>query len=509
MIKIMLQCTHMKIFYDEATEVEQQLSEDILTTKFKAEDSKLKYSYAVKRGFSSSYKSFYIEDKNLLPVGFLPHLEYYYKEENISYEIIDLRKYPSINKPFLKELMQHNYSKNGFAPRDYQVDAVITAVKNKGGILQLSMGSGKSYIAYLLTQAYSNSKILLIFNAIELIHQTRKMFIEYGIDPDEIGIIQGNNFQDDKRITLLSVQSYEKAFHLFPEIKVIIADECHDTASEVESAQSTKVLYACQNASVRFGLSATADGIDNKYRQMALYGNLGPIIFNKEIKEQVDAGVLASLDVQMYRIEGFDIRVKGSYADIYEYEKVKDGPDIKIPAGWELVQKNGKDYIRRFVDYGDESNHYVYNEERNKKIAEIAKQHKRVMILFIRKDHGKILKELLPESILVHGDHNKDEREKAKQFLKEHQNNIILASTIFGQGVDIPWIHTLILAGGGRGTVPIIQRFGRATRKHSDTQKVKATVIDFMDMFSPMAISQSNKRRQIYENKLGFKVEII
>jgi len=510
MIKIYAQNTHCKIVYDETEENDKRVSEDILKNKFKAEDSALKYLQRTRSKHISAYRSFYIEEKNLLPVGFLPFLEEYYKQEEIEYQINDLRKYPSVDKEFLRELFEDRYSENGYIPRDYQISAVKRVLKNRGGIVQLSMGSGKTYVAYILCKAYREHKILLLFNRVNLVHQTREKFIEYGMDENEIGVIQGPNFQDDKRVTLLSVDSYEKAYGLFPEIKVLIADEAHEVGSGDGSDQATKVLWSCQNAPIRIGLSATADAIDNNYRQMALYGNLGPIVIDRQIKDQVDEGVLADLDIEMHEVNCDPIPICGSYADIYEKQKIKEADkEVVEHDGWEFVKEGNQYYARHFQQHGDESTHYVFNDYRNKKIAELAKKHKRVMILFVRKEHGRRLKELLPDAILVDGDNTQEERENAKEFLKEHKDNIILASTIFGQGVDIPHIHTLILAGGGRGTVPVIQRFGRATRKDKGTEKEKAKIIDFYDTFSNLAISQSKRRKGIYEDKLGFKVKMI
>lgn len=513
MIRILTQSTHLKVFFDGVEPDQVAAAKKILTTKFRAEDSQLKYNYAVRKGFASAFKSFYIFDKDLLPVGFLPYLEYYLKQEKIKYEVIDLRKYPKVDKDFLRSLAAGNYkTKNGFIPRDFQIKAVIKLFQNKsGGIVQLPMGSGKSFIAFLITKVYPTSKILLMFDQIELVHQTRKMFIEYGMPAEEIGIIQGNNFQDDRRVTLLSVDSYEKAFHLFPFIKVIICDECDQLGSDTEKSTATKVLYSCQNAPVRIGLSATADAIDNPYRQMGLFGNLGPIVYNKQIKEHVDDGTLADLEIEMHIIDHDPIPICGSYADIYEWRKITKEINVEQMKkfGWEEALKNKVPYLRKFVNNGDESTHYVFNEIRNKKIVEIIKNQNRVLILFIRQEHGKILKELLPDSLMVMGKDDKKTREAAKNYLKENKKGIVLASNIFGRGVDIPWIQTLVLVGGGKGTQPVIQRFGRATRKHAGTQKTKAKIIDFYDKFSPLGEKQSKQRKLIYEKKLGFKVNII
>ena len=512
MITIYCQSTHLKVFYENATTEEKEKSENLLREKFCAEDATLKHSFAVKKGWQSAIHHFYIPEHQLLPIGFLGFLTQYYTLHEIEYEVKDMRKWAKINKPLLKKIITDQFSINKYTPRDYQREAVLAAVTEKIGVLSIPMGGGKTFIAYLLTQVYSTSKILLMFHKIDLVLQTRDAFInEYKMSESEVGVIQGKNFEDDKRVTLLSVASYEQAFHLFPEVQVIICDEAHGIGSGLSSEMATRILYACQNAANRFGLSATPDVIDNKARQMALYGNLGHVIYKRDMQEQIREDVLAKLTVAMHRVVVDDeIRVTGSYADVYEKIRIKktDSKEDYIKDGWEIITEDGKEYARKFLRDGDETTHYVTNDARNKQIAKLAKQNKRVMILFTRKEHGKALKKYLPDAMLVDGDNTVKEREAAKNFLKEHEDNIIIASTIFGQGVDLPWIHTLILAGGGRGTVAVIQRFGRITRKDKGTNKNTGKVIDFYDDFSPLGRKQSERRKTIYETELGFNVEV-
>ena len=115
MIKIYSQASHMKIGYNQATEEEIKTSENIILTTFRAEDTSLKRTWAVRKGLASPVQSFYIKDddnplksKNLLPVGFLPWLLNYYKEANLEYEHVEMRKWPNIDKTFAKQLIDGN-----------------------------------------------------------------------------------------------------------------------------------------------------------------------------------------------------------------------------------------------------------------------------------------------------------------------------------------------------------------------------------------------------------------
>lgn len=518
MIKILIQTTHMQINYTDATTDEISKSEGILNSKFLADDITLKYTSLAKKGMISLTKSFYVKDKNLLPTGFLYFLKQYYDKVKLNYEVVDFRKFPKVNKQYIQKLLTFYKDKQldneilfgELKPRDYQIKSTLLAIKNRGGIIQLPTGTGKTLLIAMIAKIYNNSKILCIFDSVDLIYQTYDALIkQLGINENEISIIQGKNIKDNGRIILLSVDSYEKAYDLFPYINVIIVDEAHNLGSGDGKDLATRVLYSCQNATIKIGLTATGDVIENPYRQMALYGNIGPIVYKETIKDKINDNTLANIEVEMYYIDGPSPVITGNWGDVYEEQILKTKKDINyaIKNNLKIIEKNNKTYGRKFIDYGDESTHYVYNNIRNKKIAEIAKQNKRVLILFTRKAHGLELQKLLPEAKLIDGSDDKLTRNEAKKFLLENENNIVLASKIWNQGVDIPWIKTLIIAGAGKSMVVSIQRLGRSTRKDESTQKISAKFIDFYDRFSPLAIKQSNKRINTYENYLGFTIK--
>lgn len=528
MIRILVQSTHLKISYEFAVDGEIEIAEGIIVPAFKAEDTTLKRTYLVRSGKASAIKSFYIQDhedprlsKNLLPSGFLKWLMMYFDEAKLEYEVVDMRKWPTVDKEFATKLAHSQCAWDGrdgntYSPRDYQAKSTIKAAKEHGGIIQLPTGTGKGFIVALIARMYSKHRVLCMFDQIDLVSQTRDAFIQkYGFSESEVGIIQGQNFQDDRRITFMSVASYEKAFHIFPSQRVIIVDECHALASGTGGEMSTRVLYACQNAPLRIGLSATADAIDNPYRQMALYGNLGPIIYDEHIQDKVEDGTLADVEVEMHRVAGFIIPVTGNWADSYEEVQLKTKAQKRKAEeiGCDIVIKEGKEYARRMTARGDESTHYVFNDIRNDLIADLALKHPRVLILYTRREHGerlmKKIEKLGGKAKLIGGLDDPKIREEAKQFLLEAKDHIILASNIFKKGVDIPWLHTLIIAGAGKGTAMVIQRFGRSTRKDKGTDKTTAKVIDFIDSFSKMGARQSARRMEIYKDKLGFKVNVI
>jgi len=546
MIKIYTQTTHSKFSYSE--DPESLAIRKLLLTKFIANNTQLENDPRVRNGYMSSYENFYNEEHDILPTGLIPYVFEILEEEKAQFEHIELRKFPGVNKTFLKKLINDEISftgKDGVlrTPRDYQKNSLLKVVKNKGGIINLPVGSGKTLLSAVLPYIY-NCKILYLFDSIDLIHQTYRNFVDdYEISENDISIIQGENYKYDNKnnIILLSIKSYEKAFHIFPQVKIIVYDECHSSG---RTELSQRITYSCQNASIHIGLSATPDRIKNPAEQLRLYANIGPIIYQKKILEQMEGNHISELEVNLYSMSLPNddmIEVTGSYNDIYEkvklnremikqamkelfnitlkktnemiktyydddkrvdevdeaieylIKKIKEEDDNN-----EVVKEDGIYYLRKFMKYGDESTHYILNDLRNNKIAEIAKKNKRVLILYNKIKHGEELKKRLPEAYLIHGKDSQEVRKEAEDYLRNNENAIVISSKIWNKGKDIPAIENYINAGGGVSEIEQIQKMGRVVRVSKDTGKGIAYVHDFEDKFSPLAIKQSNIRKRVY-----------
>jgi superfamily II DNA or RNA helicase len=140
---------------------------------------------------------------------------------------------------------------------------------------------------------------------------------------------------------------------------------------------------------------------------------------------------------------------------------------------------------------------------------ELAKSHERVLILFSKIAQGDLLKKLMPEAVLISGDSSTKDRDKAKEYLKNEKNSIVIASSIWSTGVDIRSIKNLILADSNVAATRVIQKFGRAVRKDQHTDKHNAVIWDFFQNDNPLSIKQSRKRMKIYKDILKMKVNFI
>lgn len=183
----------------------------------------------------------------------------------------------------------------------------------------------------------------------------------------------------------------------------------------------------------------------------------------------------------------------------------------------------------------------VNNKERNDAIVSIAynmQTYKQAttLILIQRVAHGeKLLEEILKYipvntfTVTVQNPKNgKDTlvRVKSIEFLsgaddavkraavikavKEKKCNILIASTIGDEGLDLPPLDTLILAGGGRSSTRAFQRVGRVLRLYTDPttgkMKERANVFDFVD-YTPILRRHSRTRDKMYHQEPAWDIE--
>ncbi len=525
MLNLIIKNTHFKIDYSESSKKTEIIK--FLKEKFTFQDSSLLNTWEVKKKLKSPYISFYEESYDILPTGFLAFTKLFLKKNNYEFKITDLRKFPSVNTEFLNSVISFtDFKGNKYIPRDYQLEAVKEITSKRGGCIQIGTGLGKGFIHALLCHTYSKARILNIFDRIDLINQTYDAFTnKYGFSSKDIGIIQGTRVEDNKRIILLSLQSYENALSVFPYVNVIIGDEAHST---MRNNTAEKIIFGCQNASVKIGLSATIDKVSNPYEQAKLYSIAGPIVYKKDIIDGIRENSLSPGDVIFHRYNSEAVEFKPTYQDVYETKKTKkpefknlsftvtenslkiikrkeevleitDKEEIKkieavnmlnnkdllletlsdylrteieksyIKDGWIFFNKNGDRYMKKFKDYGNESLLYIENNKRNSIIAELARKEtskgRRTIILFNRLEHGKKLSELLPEGKLISGINTINERNEVEAFIKQNKNGIVIVSTIWQTGKDIPELESFINASGGKSAISFIQKLGRLTRK--------------------------------------------
>lgn len=174
----------------------------------------------------------------------------------------------------------------------------------------------------------------------------------------------------------------------------------------------------------------------------------------------------------------------------------------------------------------------VDNEERNKKIIDIGfdrfNKGKTQLVLIKKIRHGQKLlnrfKNKIPYEEILHYDAENDKwitvgnveflsgeddlikRNAVLQAVKNGFCKILIASTIADEGLDLPCLDCLILAGSGKSSTRAFQRIGRVLRLYPG--KTEAMVYDFIDN-NPTFYKHYMIRRALYQTEKEWKINII
>lgn len=391
--------------------------------------------------------------------------------------------------------------------RDYQLDAVNKAIGNTylgtwwpRGVIQVATGGGKTEIAADLIQKTGISTIFLVHRT-DLEQQTIERFKKYGISAGDI--------DDGKLVTVTTVQSlmscttnFEKNYidhegnkrqrteewldekaatqtarkkeilSLLSGIEQVFIDEAHLVAAKMENANLfSTALSWMPNAYMRWGLTATPFMRDKLHNWM-LEGATGSAIVKITNRELIDAGYLTEAQVHMYDL-GINAGVPKTWPDCYEFG-------------------------------------IVVNTSRNMKIIECLKTYPQPALVLVTKiGHGELLEKMAAKAGIkipfLHGGSTKAERKQALQDMKNGKLKGVIASTIWDEGMDIPNIQTVILAGGGKSEIKNLQRLGRGLRTSSNKQTLY--LVDFIDRTPRTLHNHSNIRMKLWEEQ-GFGITI-
>ncbi|MDV3103681.1 DEAD/DEAH box helicase [Thermococcus waiotapuensis] len=386
-----------------------------------------------KRDFGKWEKpeSLYDPYTNSFPVGLLPRVRGFLKEKGYGVRVRDEREIRG-------ETLNSSWNEK-YVLRKYQERAVRKAVRERMGVLALPVGSGKTVVGLAIIHRL-NLSALIVVHTKELLYQwAEKVNDVLGI---EAGIVGDNNWKEGK-ITVAMIQTLlsRGPENLQKDYGAVLFDECHRTSA----AEKFYELGLKLPQVYRFGLSATpwrrVRGEEIKIEAVA-----GPTICEVKAEDLIREGFLAKPRFEVIRYESSMPSFSEGYKELYE----------------DMVMNNP-----------------ARNEAIVKKALELVKKGHRVLIDVKRLEHGKILKEMLekegvPAEFLSSQSPN---RWEILEAFKEGKIPV-LASTLLKEGVDIPEISAIILAGGGKSDIMTIQTIGRALRPKKG---MKAVIVDVED----------------------------
>jgi superfamily II DNA or RNA helicase len=380
-------------------------------------------------------RKFFDEGNRTFPTGFYSRVHAIMAAHGLEFDTVDLRPIPPETQ---------NFTFNGPQLRDYQEKVVMDAIARQRGIINLPTGAGKTVVIGAILARLNRRAIVLIHRETIFNQLVERLSGYLGI---EVGQIGAGKFIDGQ-IVVAMAQTVTQPQYLewLKQFPVLICDEVHVFPAETFNS----VLNSCTNAYYRFGTSATPDREDKG--EMFLEAALGGFISRMGPSELIEQGHL--------------IAPKIIFVDVPKEPK---WDTLSFPAQYKKC--------------------VVENEYRNSMIADIANEFKVVgrtgLITVTQINHGatlfKLIKSRYPDIRIcfLKGDDDSEDKRNAIRQLNKHELDIIVGTSIFNIGVDIPSLGGIVNAKANDSNIETLQLIGRMLR--TDAGKDSAIYVDFMD----------------------------
>jgi superfamily II DNA or RNA helicase len=348
-------------------------------------------------------------------------------------------------------------------PRYYQTESLEVSKTKSRGVFKICTGGGKSFTSAMII-ADKKVRTLMVVPNLSLKDQLLKDYISWfgkaSVHTD---------IRSDAPIIVCNFQKLMKMPpKLFEKFEMLMIDEFHRSAS----GSYQKINKFCINAYYRYGWTGTfmrSDGSD-----MEMHGVLSKVIYEVTTSDLIEQGFLVRPEINIINFR----------------------PNLGIPYNTRYDQAYS--YLVKSKHFAD-----IVSQIAIQKI----KENKQTIILTRRVEHGRLLAKQIPDAVFLSGADQSHHRERIKKDFNEKRIRCIVATEIFGEGVDIPTIDVLINARAQKTEIQTIQGIGRALRLAPG--KEKAEIYDFMFIGQRHLENHSLERVASYKKERAFVLKNI
>ena len=482
------------------------------------------------KGWDGKYR-FYNRLSNTFKTGLLPYVLTLLEQMSENPSIIEKRwLYPLEDCDIvpLKVMDQQGRPVQALY-RPYQLESIKLLSKNAGGLIHIATNGGKSliiagFILSLLRK--SPMKALVLVHRIEIFKQLKELF-DLNYDPALVGTVaskeDGGIRIQGKQIVFAMVQTLSRRLGKFKKGKDPgkITDEDESLRNflqevsiyaidEVHHANATTYKDAVKSAKkclIHCGFSGTIGEADT-LEGLQLRSLLGCVVRRVKNIELIEKGVSLIPKVFFYCVE-----LDGEYLEAVKKHARKDHYIKRLQSEDEKVRETphagmGGYQFQKLYEEG-----VIYNEEQNQVLLEtvtlLSARGLQTLVVVDRKEtHGKHLSEMFDKAGLKHlvwtGD-TKDRSGVLKQF-QTKQVNLLIATSVMNEGVNVHAIDVIILASGLKSTIALLQRAGRGLRTGSSNDYL--LIIDFLHVGEDTLYKHSKTRAALWNDE-GFSVRFI
>jgi superfamily II DNA or RNA helicase len=358
-------------------------------------------------------------------------------------------------------------STQAFLLRPYQQRAVEWASLVYSGLIIAPAGSGKTLIASSIIKHVADKVPNVSFGWLAPTRETCQQAIAslkaVGVDPARVEVRCPHESVDFSNKTILIV----------------------DEAKHAPAATWRKIIESCPGSVFGFDATPWCNDPERNKELQRLFRDT-----QFEIKREELQGVLAHATVYMHSAsdkglqQKIDDHIEMLFNDRKRYMRIKHA-ELRAMCAWEAITEIG----------------ICKNMERNGMAAAMAAASGGskcpTLVLVPRVTLGMWFASLLPGAVCIHSKVPKKVRSNVMDAFRKGDIQILVATSLADEGLDLPNIHTLVMVSGGRSAQKTIQRASRALRRAPG--KDHAIIHDFRDTFHPLAEAHAKKRIKCYK----------
>lgn len=405
------------------------------------------------------------------------------------------------------------------AGRDYQQECIQTLCEavqlgKRKLLVEMATGTGKTRTAAALIkrlfEANAVTRVLFLVDRIPLALQTEDAFAEHLPDYPSYVLRSGRRFQDEKRITITTLQSMVNIYGEYSAgyFDLIISDECHRSIygkwsgvlKHFDGIQIGLTATPCIG-----GEEATGDEGDTLFVKDTLkFFEVSKPTFSYKLKDAISDGYL--VPYQIYKAQTVKTAAEGGF-EVKRDELDWSAIDAKTKPEFEVLFKDSNSVMidpnaleRRFTI--PERNRALVREFRqvmDNGYSDKGIQRKpllgKTIVFAVTKRHAETLAQMFDEAFsdkksspdvryadyVVSGmgpDDTVDAMSKIKRFKKEQFPQILVSVNMLDTGFDCPEVNNLVFARFTKSVILYQQMRGRGTRKAQN--KPLFTMFDFV-----------------------------
>lgn len=376
------------------------------------------------------------------------------------------------------------FTRGSWDRRQYQLDAINIILQNRRGIINASVGAGKTLIAAATISKHleltPKGKVLFVCFDKNILHQTLTNMKKYGFKVSQYGDGVKDLSGDIVVAIINSLANIEKPSNILKNITMCIIDESHHGKSKTSKDILTK-LKSCE---YYIGLTGTPPK-PGTLELAELVNVIGPVIYTYNIETATNAGNIAPVKCFFLKTP-FSYETKGRviYKKKYQYiwdAGIRDSEVRNRTIATTIATLNRLIQPPTLVQV-DRTIH-------GSKIAEQCRLHVDLPVL-----------EMYGSDLVVVRDMKKD-------YLMKNEINALITS-VCGEGIDLPISPVVsINASGRKSFIKQVQGTGRIVRKN-DTFGSFRVMIDFVDDCHPLLYEHSLERIETCKNE-GWEVVIV